>query len=815
MSSRPLLAAALAFVAGTGIGAWLPAEPSAWGWAAALALAAWAVAHLVALPRAGRALGVAVFLLVGIFRCQVDLEPLAAEAEGVAEGEAVFAGRVSRAPERRGADQVLVLEDVRARFAAGTVRFREPLQLILEAGPGDLRIGDRLTARGRIGAIRGDRNLGWFPAPVVPRGRRFAARAVVRSPVWVRLDGHVEQGGPAAAVLRWRAAAAAFWRARPGAPAALQNALTTGERAEIPPAVERAFFRSGLTHLIAISGMNMGFLALVVYFVLRRLLASWEALALLQPVQPLAAALTVPFLWLFYRFSGSQIPAGRAALMTAVAMAAVLLARRSDAADLAGLAAAAILAADPRALFSASFQLSFVALAGLLLVAPRLAAAEGEEGSRQRVLRHLRSLLLVSLAASAVTAPLVAFHFQQVSLVGPVANLVAVPYTGFLALPAGWIALIGAALWHPAGELLRAVALGLAAGLVWIAEIFASPPWSFLRTARPPPALTAALVLLACSLLPPGTRAVRRVRAGALACALAAAGWWAALDRGELRVAFLDVGQGFSAAALLPGGDAIVVDAGPSWRESDAGARIVAPALRKLGARSIDALAITHPHPDHSGGAASLLEEFPVAELWSGPGAASLLPKGVDAALAELRRRGGRVRSFTRGDEEPLAGGVRAAFLNPAAPPDGNPVRSPDPNDDSLVLLLSLGKSGVLVTGDAGPRVARELGALPIERPATLALQVPHHGGSAAACLALADAFHPAVAFVPVGRNSYGHPRAEAVAAFPPPTRLFRSDRDGAVFLRTDGERTEVWTWAELARSRTWPERLRWLGAGW
>jgi competence protein ComEC len=295
-------------------------------------------------------------------------------------------------------------------------------------------------------------------------------------------------------VLRWRAAADAFWKARPGAAGEILNSLTTGERAGIPADIQKAFLRSGLTHLLAISGMNVGFLAALVFVVLRRVLALWQALALRFPVQPVAAALTLPALWFFMLFSGSQIPVGRAVLSSAAGLAAVILWRRVDPGDACALAGLAIVAWDPRALFSASFQLSFAAVAALALVAPRVSvsspAPQAVDGIGRRLCRGARSLLVVSLAATAATAPLVAFHFQQLSIVGPLANLVAVPFTGFVVLPAGWLALAAAAIGMPAGEGVARLAVWSADWLVEIAAWFAMPSWAAVRTARPPVLLT-------------------------------------------------------------------------------------------------------------------------------------------------------------------------------------------------------------------------------------------------------------------------------------------------------------------------------------
>ena len=363
MPPRPLLAASLAFVGGAAIGAWLPQESAAWGWGAAAALAIWAALLASGLISAAGVAGVAVFLVVGVFRCQVDLAPLYAGTVAVEEGEAVASGRVSRPAEIWEGGIALHLGEARLRRGGETVRLDGALQVVVAGGGAGYTVGDLITARGKLRSIRGDRNLGWFPGPVVPRGRRVAARLAVSSPAWVGIDGRDPGRGPGAAVLRWRAAADQFWKDRPGAAGGILNSLTTGERADIPVGVRQDFLRSGLTHLLAISGMNVGFLAALVFLLLRRSLALCEGIALRTPAQPLAAVLALPSLWFFMLFSGSQIPVGRAVLMSAAGMAAIALWRRVDPLDAWALAAGILVAWDPAMLFTASFQLSFAAVA--------------------------------------------------------------------------------------------------------------------------------------------------------------------------------------------------------------------------------------------------------------------------------------------------------------------------------------------------------------------------------------------------------------------------------------------------------------------
>ena len=128
---------------------------------------------------------------------------------------------------------------------------------------------------------------------------------------------------------------------------------------------------------------------------------------------------------------------------------------------------------------------------------------------------------------------------------------------------------------------------------------------------------------------------------------------------------------------------------------------------------------------------------------------------------------------------------------------------------------MSWGDTGVVLTGDAGPALAAGLAAAAARLPAHIALQVPHHGGSPEACRMLSEALRPEVSVISVGRNTYGHPRPGAVAALETSGRVLRTDRDGAVFIRSDGRRFAVRTWRELATGRTWPRAVRWLVAGW
>ena len=173
MHGGPVLAVSLAFISGVAIGAWLPQEPAAWGWAAAAAIAVWAFLFASGVLAVGSRIGLASFLFVGIFRLQADLVPLYAGVDNLAEGDAVAHGRIARPAELRDGEMVLHLEDARLRRDGATLRLDLPLQIIVPGAGEGYSVGDLVTVRGKVRLIRGDRNLGWFPGPIATRGNRL------------------------------------------------------------------------------------------------------------------------------------------------------------------------------------------------------------------------------------------------------------------------------------------------------------------------------------------------------------------------------------------------------------------------------------------------------------------------------------------------------------------------------------------------------------------------------------------------------------------------------------------------------------------
>jgi competence protein ComEC len=811
---------ALSFGLGVALAAWLPPFAVPWSIAASgtLFLLRGAAAK-AGRERLARAALAALFLFLGTFRFQMAYSPTnAAVDEGRVE-DAVVEGVVSGPPEIRGETLVIDLERTRVRSDGGPPERRGRIRVYLQGWAEKPAAGEVMLARGGLWPVRPARNLSWFPTPALPSGQIIEARLFVPSAVWIRRQGIVRQGGVGEAVTRMRQGAIDFWDAKPGAGAALLKALTTGQRGSIPDDVRESFRRSGLAHLLAVSGLHLGFAALFLYVFFRRSLVWIEPLAARYAVQPIGAVLTMPFLVFIYAFSGEQVSAGRAAVMTCLALGAGVLCRKPDLLNLVACAALAMLALEPLLLFSVAFQLSFAAVTSLAVAAPRISRApppDAPPSPAARLASYARGVFLASLVASAGTLPLVAFHFQRIPLAGPAANVIAVPLTGFAALPLGWSAVFAHVLWPAAGELLFRLASPASNALIRIAGMTASLPWSSVAVPRPPPLLTLLLLVLTLTLLAPAKRGRRRAITASLALAIVIALAWRGAREGEkgLEAAFLDVGQGEAALVRFPGGERFLIDTGPSWEGGDAGRRVVVPALRKMGVTSIDVLAISHFHPDHCGGLVSVLQEMRVGELWTSPFREEDIPGELSDAIRRWQEGGGRLRLLARGDSWEGGESARIDVLSPPGRDEGRRGRGHSVNDNSLVLLLRWKEAALLLTGDAGAEPMREVArTLPVSGANTL-LKVPHHGGRQGGTEEIVLACAPGFAVISVGRNSYGHPAPETVASLQSTAKVLRTDREGAIFVRSRGEEISVRTWREMSEKRSWAERFRWLFEG-
>jgi competence protein ComEC len=549
-----------------------------------------------------------------------------------------------------------------------------------------------------------------------------------------------------------------------GSRAPLVDALVIARRAELEADVRERYARSGLAHILSISGLHVGFIAAWLGLLLR--------LLRLGARTRFAAATT--FIAAYCWFLGLPAPATRAALMLTLDGIARLRQRVVAPRGIVALAALTVLVIDPWALRSVGAWLSVAAVAAVIW------AGRATERSGRLV-----RLLAPATAATLLTAPIAAYAFGTVAPIGVLANLVAIPL-GAVAVPGLIVALLLSSSLLAAGSGLCLALLDLVAG--WAAAV---PGGHVVMTADGPAALLWLGVLAAAWWL---WRAPRRpwliaARVAFIGALLSCTALLSALSRLSechcLTVHFLDVGQGDAAALRTPAGRWVLIDGGPRTPQSDAGRRVVVPFLRRHGATRLAAVVATHGDADHLGGLPVVVETLD-PELVLEPGEPLGRPLYLEF-LAAVEGAGSDWRAARRGDRLELDG-VRLEVLSPDSAWVAQPL---DVNEHGVVLRVAYGETRLLFEADAGfateARLAGRAGRVTV-------LKVGHHGSRTATSEAWLDELRPEDAVISVGaRNTYGHPAPEVLARLAARgVRVYRTDRSGTITLESDGRRVRI-----------------------
>lgn len=684
--------------------------------------------------------------------------------------------------------------------------------------PGPLYKGDAVVVKTGIRPIRNFNNPGGFDYE----------RYMARKGVWVSgysrgqgvryADEHAGQRRSADALQGLRSRVAAMIDMMPYADTTasmpvrpVMKALLIGDKSGVTPSLREIFSRSGTSHLLAISGLHVGIVAGVSFFIIKWLLSFVRPLLWTGTVKAAAAVLSVIPVVVYGFVAGMSPSTQRAVIMAAVFLMTFLAGREHDLINTLAVAALVIVAVHPPTLFSISFQLSFLAVFFIVYGFARLSPVRAGNGHRRgRLLTRIGTLFLVSVFATLGTLPIVMHYFNQVSLVGVMVNVVAVPLVGFLVVPAGLMSALMAVVFPAAGLLGFTACAHLLAFAMQIIGFFSSLPWAAVKTVTPGILEIAAYYIILGGLfalapgvrsLPKGSASRRWVAAAVLTAVAIMIGdviYWSHTRfwSKDLRVTMLDVGQGSAALLELPGGYNVLVDGGGFSDNStfDVGGRIVAPYLWSRKIRTIDSIVLSHPNSDHLNGLTYIAEHFNVKNAWTNGEPSS--SKGYGLFVETLENNNVFQPRFELLERKRSINGVDLEFLYPEK--DFLERRKREPwrktNNNSLVLKVTYGKHAILFPGDLMADGEAAIGQLVPDVLASTVLIAPHHGSRSSSTPGFVSRVNPEIVVVSAGwRNRFKFPHTEVLERFTRRgSRVYRTDLDGAVRLISDKESLRV-----------------------
>ncbi|MDM8554194.1 DNA internalization-related competence protein ComEC/Rec2 [Desulfococcaceae bacterium HSG7] len=682
--------------------------------------------------------------------------------------------------------------------------------------PPQLKKGDRIKFNGKMRLIRNFNNPGGFDYEryMVYKGIRVSTYVYGEN---VTLLGHNTDGGISASISAMRQNIIHFINTyTKGQPRAVLKALIVGERNEIRGPLRDAFQRAGVSHILAISGLHIGIIATVCFFLLQKVLHLMTPLLWYAASDKACAILTIIPVIFYGLIAGMSPSTQRAVVMITLFLIAIVKNNEYDSLSTLLWAAFLILSVTPALLFSISFQLSFAAVFSILFgfrqFEPRR-ATELYANFFNRFQYKVANLILVSLLAILGVLPLTMLYFNQISIVGIWMNLIIIPLIGFITIPLGLLAVFLLPFLPQAAEIslqasaaILSVALNIILGLT-------SFPWVAMKTFTPTHIEIACYYLLLGAVikiiawrynLTDNERnmselkpAITVIIAVLIILSVDTLYWlndrfW----RDDLRVTMIDVGQGSSYLAELPGGDCFLIDGGGFSDNShfDIGARMIAPLLWRKKIMTVDTVVLTHPERDHLNGLVFIIDHFNVKNIWRTDDTSDT--KGWKRFAQMMNKKRLPLQKFQDLPKWQFNNGVTFKILYP---PDDYFRKSRyekwrRKNNNSIVFKMEFGKVNFLFTGDIMERGEKELIRSAGSELRSSVLFAPHHGSRSSSTEPFIDKVRPAVALISCGfQNKFGFPHSEVLERYyRKGCKVMRTDLHGAVQVITNGQSLKI-----------------------
>jgi competence protein ComEC len=711
-------------------------------------------------------------------RPRVKLEATLLEPVTILEGRARFVVRVDR-----------------LTYQEKGIEKGERIRVTVYEHGQEFPVGEKLLFHARLGPFLNFNNPGRYDHQLAMDVRGLSCAASVSDGRQIVPMGKGDLGFPLEALEEVRRPVRRFFAENLSQRnKAIFEALVLGERQSMTRELRETFSISGLSHVLAVSGLHIAVVAWLCYTVLKKILSFSSAIILRADIRKISALLTCFPVVAYTALTGFQVSAERAMVMGLCFLFSLVIGREKEVWSTLALAALLVLALDPHAVFSVSAQLSFLAVAGILTLAPpiysRLALSPEMQVISSRALNRLylyvAGLFAATVAATVFLLPVTTYYFHRVPLITIPANIALVPVLGLFILCLGLSASFILFISPVAARFLLNLGAWVLDRLMETLQFWTRFDWAAIWGITP--RFYEILLFYGLLFFLFFSRRFAWAKVG-LAAALSISGldaayWYHRNTANEnLRVTYLDVGQGSAALVEFPGRERMLIDGGGSARdEFDMGEMVVAPFLFYMKIRRIDYIVLSHPETDHMEGLRFIASHFRPKEFWYNgekpevPGFRDLMRIVEDK----------KIKALTQGElkEEREIGGVRVAVLHP--PGDGHAAawtKALRPNDKSLVLKISHRGGSFLFPGDLESTGEEAVSLREGSRLKSDVLLAPHHGSRGSCTRAFLENVSPRICIISSrGGNPFGFPHSETLGRLQQAgCRTLRTDQLGAI----------------------------------